>query len=192
MSVEGVNQNSGPLSEEERARIAQIENARALSDAVLIKGGAEYVVDENGEKRLEVTEEQKNEEFKLFKRLQEWDEQERERNEKREHFKKLIFDFFEKNDVKLRDNLLIDAKSGSWSGRPFSGWRLLHSIDEYHLSLIDEGVSYGGSLEFMGQMRERGKRALENNMPTDIIPLEDIESIKIYRSHEVKELILPE
>ncbi len=58
MSVEGMNQSNVPLSEEERARIAQIEKERALSDAELIKDGAEYVVDENGEKRLEVTDEQ--------------------------------------------------------------------------------------------------------------------------------------
>lgn len=43
------------LTDEERARIAELEKSRALSDAELLKGGAEYVVDEKGEKVLVVT-----------------------------------------------------------------------------------------------------------------------------------------
>jgi hypothetical protein len=43
------------LTDEERARIAELEKSRALSDAELLKGGAEYVVDENGRKELNIT-----------------------------------------------------------------------------------------------------------------------------------------
>lgn len=38
---------------------AKIEKERTISDAELLKSGAEYVVNEEGEKRLEVTEEQR-------------------------------------------------------------------------------------------------------------------------------------
>lgn len=43
------------LTDEERARIAELEKSRTLSDAELLKGGAEYVVNENGEKELDLT-----------------------------------------------------------------------------------------------------------------------------------------
>jgi hypothetical protein len=44
------------LTPEEQAKI---EKERTISDAELLKGGAEYVVDDKGEKRLEVTDGQK-------------------------------------------------------------------------------------------------------------------------------------
>jgi hypothetical protein len=50
-----------PTAEEQKLtpeEQAKLEKSRALSDAELLKGGAEYVVDENGEKRLEVTKDQ--------------------------------------------------------------------------------------------------------------------------------------
>ncbi|KKU54806.1 MAG: hypothetical protein UX75_C0019G0013 [Candidatus Moranbacteria bacterium GW2011_GWE2_47_10] len=52
--------------------MAKIQKERALSDAELIKGGAEYVADENG-LRLEVTREQANqiEDEEIFDRLNE-------------------------------------------------------------------------------------------------------------------------
>ena len=50
--------------------IAQLEKSRTISDAELLKGGAEYVVDEKGEKEnLLVSEEQKN--FLENRKLQE-------------------------------------------------------------------------------------------------------------------------
>lgn len=39
-------------------QIAELEKSRTISDAELLKGGAEYVVDEKGEKRLEITKKQ--------------------------------------------------------------------------------------------------------------------------------------
>ena len=46
------------LTPEERVRIADIEKDRAFSVVELLKGGAEYVVDENGEKHLKLSENQ--------------------------------------------------------------------------------------------------------------------------------------
>lgn len=39
-------------------QIAELEKSRTISDAELLKGGAEYVVDEKEEKRLEITKKQ--------------------------------------------------------------------------------------------------------------------------------------
>lgn len=42
-------------------QIAELEKSRIISDAELLKGGAEYMVDENGEKRgLSITEEKQD------------------------------------------------------------------------------------------------------------------------------------
>lgn len=56
MSTEGPKK----YSEEERAKIAELEKSRTISDAGLLEGGAEYVVGDSGEKdNLLPTEEQK-------------------------------------------------------------------------------------------------------------------------------------
>ena len=39
-------------------QIAELEKSRTISDAELLKGGAEYVVDEKEEKRLGITKKQ--------------------------------------------------------------------------------------------------------------------------------------
>jgi hypothetical protein len=44
-----------PLSTEEQKKIAEIEKQRTLSDAELLKSGAQYLVDTKGNKRLDLT-----------------------------------------------------------------------------------------------------------------------------------------
>jgi hypothetical protein len=110
-------QPSKPAPEE----IAKIEKGRAISDAELLKNGAEYKINEKGEKRLDATDEQIEEARKEFIK-----EEIKDGLENSHSFVPLMMDKFSKEDISLILEALQDEQKNTINEK----WQKLEEIDK--------------------------------------------------------------
>lgn len=148
--------------------MAQLEKSRTISDANLLKDGAEYEFNEKGEKVLKITETQQEELHDGFER----EEREKVEAEKKEKLREKVENYFATNKIKKLASVFITTRGGEELAIRF------HSLDGNYLTGIDN-KNYYGSASFMRQRDAEREDAIKKDVPNERISIDSIKELRV-------------